>query len=105
MKNNIIDEENKKEFSENLQKKLNLELNKYDKENDKIFEEKFTKELNILANNFMSTISNNEKYMKNYYQFFQDFENFKEEANKLSPDFPHKSEILFDKIFSNVEDY
>ena len=98
MKNNIIDEENKKEFSENLQKKLNLELNKYDKENDKIFEEKFTKELNILANNFMSTISNNEKYMKNYYQFFQDFENFKEEANKLSPDFPHKSEILFDKI-------
>ena len=36
--------------------------------------------------------------MKNYYQFFQDFENFKEEAEKLSPDFPHKSEILFDKI-------
>jgi len=98
MKNNIIDEENKKEFSENLQKKLNLELSKFDKENDKIFEEKFTKELNILANNFMATISNNEKYMKNYYQFFQDFENFKEEANKLSPDFPHKSEILFDKI-------
>jgi hypothetical protein len=46
----------------------------------------------------MSSISNNEKYMKNYYQFFQDFENFKDEANQLAPDFPHKSEILFDKI-------
>ena len=98
MKNNIVDEENKKEFSENLQKKINIELNKFDKENEKIFEEKFNKELNILANNFMSTISNNEKYSKNYYQFFQDFENFKDEANKLTPDFPHKSEILFDKI-------
>ena len=98
MKNNIVDEENKKEFCDNLQKKINIELNKFDKENEKIFEEKFTKELNILSNNFMSTISNNEKYIKNYYQFFQDFENFKDEANKLTPDFPHKSEILFDKI-------
>ena len=98
MKNNIIDEENKKEFCENLQKKINLELNKFDKENEKIFEEKFTKELNILSNNFMSTISTNDKYIKNYYQFFQDFENFKDEANKLTPDFPHKSEILFDKL-------
>ena len=98
MKNNIVDEENKKEFCENLQKKINIELNKFDKENEKIFEEKFVKELNILSNNFMATISNNEKYIKNYYQFFQDFENFKDDANKLSPDFPHKSEILFDKI-------
>ena len=98
MKNNNIDEENKKEFCENLQKKINLELNKFDKENEKIFEEKFTKELNVLSNNFMLTISNNDKYIKNYYQFFQDFENFKDEANKLAPDFPHKSEILFDKI-------
>ena len=98
MKNNIVDEENKKEFCENLQKKINIELNKFDKENEKIFEEKFVKELNVLSNNFMATISNNEKYIKNYYQFFQDFENFKDEANKLSPEFPHKSEILFDKI-------
>ena len=98
MKNNNIDEDNKKEFCENLQKKINIELNKFDKENEKIFEEKFTKELNILSNNFMLSISNNDKYIKNYYQFFQDFENFKDEANKLAPDFPHKSEILFDKI-------
>ena len=98
MKNNIVDEENKKEFCENLQKKINSELNKFDKENEKIFEEIFTKGLNVLSNNFMSSISNNEKYMKNYYQFFQDFENFKDEANQLAPDFPHKSEILFDKI-------
>ena len=98
MKNNIVDEENKKEFCENLQKKINLELNKFDKENDKIFEEIYTKGLNVLSNNFLSSISNNEKYIKNYYQFFQDFENFKDEANQLTPDFPHKSEIFFDKI-------
>ena len=98
MKNNIVDEENKKEFCETLQKKINLELNKYDKENEKIFEEMYTKGLNTLSNNFLSSISNNEKYIKNYYQFFQDFENFKDEANKLTPDFPHKSEIFFDKI-------
>ena len=98
MKNNIVYEENKKEFCENLQKKINLELNKFDKENDKIFEEIYTKGLNVLSNNFLSSISNNEKYIKNYYQFFQDFENFKDEANQLTPDFPHKSEIFFDKI-------
>ena len=105
MKNNIVDEESKKEYLENLQKKINLELNKFDKENEKIFEEKFTKELNILSNNFMSSISNNEKYMKNYYQFFQDLENFKDEANKLAFEFPHKSEILLEKIMLIVRKF
>ena len=105
MKNTIIDEESKKEFAENMQKKINLELNKFDKENEKIFEEKFNKELNILSNNFMSNISSNDKYIKNYYSFFQDLENFKEEANKLSFEFPNKSEILFEKIMLIVRKF
>ena len=46
LKNNILDEENKKEFSEKLQAKINSELNKYDKENEKIFEVKFNTEIN-----------------------------------------------------------
>ena len=106
VKNSMLDEDNKKEFVEKLENKLNNELNKFDKENEKFFEEKFNEELNKLANNFISNFSNgNDLYSKNYYQFFSDFESFKEKANLLTPDFPHKTDILFDKILLIVKKF
>ena len=99
VKNNMLDEDNKKEFVEKLENKLNNELIKFEKENEKYIEEKFNEELNKLANNFIINFSNDsDLYTKNYYQFFSDFESFKEKANLLTPDFPHKTDILFDKI-------
>ena len=99
LKNNILDEDNKKEFSEKLQTKINSELNKYDKENEKIFEEKFNVEINKLSDEFISKfIGENNIYKDNYPKFFEDFESFKEKACQLTPDFPNKNEILLDKI-------
>ena len=98
----MLDEDNKRE----LEAKLNKELNKFDKENEKFFEEKFNEELNKLPNNFISNFSNGKDlYTKNYYQFFTDFENFKEKVNSLTPDFPHKTDILFDKILLIVKKF
>ena len=106
VKNSMLDEDNKKEFVEKLENKLNNELNKFDKENEKYFEEKFNEELNKLANNFISNFANgSDLYTKNYYQFFSDFESFKETANALTPDFPHKTDILFDKILLIVKKF
>ena len=98
MLNNIIDEETKKNYVINFQKKLRIEIDKFEKENEKILEDKFTKELNILYNNFMSNILNNEKYNKNNFLFFQDFESLRETAEKICPFFPEKENILFDKL-------
>ena len=58
LKNNILDEDNQKEFSEKLQSKINSELNKFDKENEKIFEEKFNIEINKLSEEFISKFNN-----------------------------------------------
>ena len=98
MLNNIIDEETKKNYVIHFQKKLKMEIEKFDKENEKILEEKFTKELNILYNNFMSDLTNSEKYNKNNFLFYQDLEFLRETAEKICPIFPEKENILFDKI-------
>ena len=105
--NNILDEDNKKEFSEKLQSKINSELNKFDKENEKIFEEKFNKEINKLSEEFLSQFTNKENniYKDNYSKFFEDIESFKEKANKLTPDFTNKNEIMFDKIITLMRKY
>ena len=106
LKNSLLDEDVKKEFESKFESKLNNELNKFDKENEKVFEEKFNEELTKLSNEFINTFqNNNDIYSKNYFQFFQDFENFKEKANALTPDFPHKSEILFDKILLIIKKF
>ena len=106
IKNSMLDEDNKKEFVEKLENKLNNEINKFEKENEKFLEEKFNEELNKLSNYFISNFSNGKDlYTKNYYQFFTDFENFKEKANSLTPDFPHKTDILFDKILLIVKKF
>ena len=106
VKNSMLDDDNKKEFVDKLENKLNNELNKFDRENEKFFEEKFNEEINKLVNNFTSKFSEgNDLYTKNYYQFFSDFESFKEKANSLTPDFPNKTDILFDKILLIVKKF
>ena len=105
-KNHILDEDNKKEFSDKLQSKLNSELAKFDKENEKIFEEKFNTELNKLSDKFISDfLEENSIHRDNYPKFFEDFDLFKEKAMKLTPDFPNKNTILFDKIISIMRKY
>ena len=98
LNNNLLDdEETKKEFSDKLEKKINIELSRFDKEIDKITEEKFENDLNDLSEKFIASFKQN-NYSKNYYKFFDDLEAFKEKANVITPDFPNKSQILFDKI-------
>ena len=68
------------------------------KEIDKITEEKFENDLSDLSNKFIESFKQN-NYSKNYYKFFDDLEMFKEKAYMITPDFPNKNQILFDKIF------
>ena len=98
MQNNIIDEETKKNYVINFQKKIKSEIEKFEKENELILKDLFTKELNILYNNFMSSMLNNDKYSKNNFLFYQDFENLRETAEQMYPNFPDKENILFDKL-------
>ena len=98
LSNNLIDDEDsKKEFSEKLEKKINQELVKFNKEIDKITEEKFENDLNIEANKFIESLKDMD-YSKNYYKFFDDIEIFKENSANITPDFPEKNQILFDKL-------
>ena len=54
LNNNLLDdEESKKEFSEKLEKKINVELSRFNKEIDKITEEKFENDLTDLSNKFI----------------------------------------------------
>ena len=98
LNNNMLDdEESKKEFSAKLEKKINAELNIFNKEIDKITEEIFENDLNNLSNQFVESFKKN-NYGNNYNKFFDDLESFKERAYTITPDFPNKSQILFDKI-------
>jgi hypothetical protein len=105
-KNNMLldDEETKKEFSEKLQSKITSELGKFNKEIDKITEEKFENDLNEYANQFINSFKD-KNYSKNYYKFFDDLDAFKEKANLITPDFPNKNQILFDKILLIVRKF
>ena len=108
LKNNVLDEDSKKDFSEKLQSKINNELIKFDKENSKIFEEKFIKELDILSNQFTSNFTgdnNNNIYKQNIPKFFEDFENFRETIKDITPDFENKNEIITDKIISILKQF
>ena len=102
---NLLDEEITKEYSEKIKKKLNEELIKFNKENEKLFEEKFSKDLNILSNQFMLNFSKGDIYESNPYQFFKDFEVFREKAISSTPDFPKKNEMLFDKILLIIKKF
>ena len=99
IKKSKLDEDNQKEYVKKLENKIDNEINKFEKENEKIIEDKFIEELDKLSNEFISNFTNgNNLYEKNYYQFFSDFESFKEKANSLTSNFTNKNDILFDKI-------
>ena len=104
-KNNFLDEEMTKEYSEKIKNKINEELIKFNKENEKLFESKFVNDLNILTNQFLNKFSNSDVYENNSYQFFQDFEVFREKAISSTPEFPRKNEMLFDKILLIIKKF
>ena len=105
MKNTLLDDEAKMEYTEKLKFKINNELTKFNKENENLFEEKFMRELNLLSNQFMQNFTNSEIYENNSYQFFQDFEAFRERTITSTPDFPRKNEILFDAILLIIKNF
>ena len=106
IQNSLLDDDNKKEYVEKLENKINNEINKFNKENEKYFEDKFNKELEILSNEFISNFSKeNDLYEKNYNQFFIDFESFKEKAFSITPNFPNKSDIFFDKVLIIIKKF
>lgn len=78
---------------------MNNELARFNKENEKIFEEKFLKDLNLLSNQFMQNFTNSEIYEHNSYQFFKDFEEFREKAISSTPDFPQKMKFYSTKYY------
>jgi len=105
MNNNLIDdEESKKEFSEKLEKKLNQELVRFNKEIDKITEEKFETGLGIETNKFIEFLKDAD-YSNNYYKFFDDVDTFKEKNMNITPDFPAKNQIMFDKVMLIVRKF
>jgi len=105
MNNNLIDdEESKKEFSEKLEKKLNQELVRFNKEIDKITEEKFETDLGIETNKFIESLKDAD-YSNNYYKFFDDVDTFKEKNMNITPDFPAKNQIMFDKVMLIVRKF
>ena len=103
LNNDLIDEENKKEFVEKLKKNLNNELDLFDKENEKIFKDNFESSLNDLSNNFLNDLS--KKDDNKYFDFFFEFDNFIQKAKQLSPDFPLKNDIIYDKVVEILRKY
>ena len=103
--NSMFDDDTKKDFIGKIKEKLENELKKFNKENEKIFEEKFNEEADNLIKKFSKNFEDNEKYSNNYYQFFNDMENYRDQIDNLTPDFPHKKEILFDKIMLLVRKF
>ena len=97
MNNGLIDEENKKEFGEKLKKKLNDEMKIFDKENEKLFEQNFGDLLDDLGEKFLKDLNDKEKNHK-YYDFLLEFDNFRQRAKEMAPDFPHKDDIIYDKV-------
>ena len=105
MNNNLIDDDdNKKEFSEKLGKKINQELVRFNKEIDKLTEEKFENDLSEETNKFIASLKDKD-YSKNYYKFFDEIDAFKEKNANLTPDFPAKNQILFDKVMLIVRQF
>ena len=97
--NELFDDEIKKEFGNKLQNKINEDLTNFNKENESIFEQKLNQDLDILSDKIINDIKNANKNNPNlnFHTFFQELDLFKEKANQLSPNFPHKNDIILDK--------
>ena len=103
LNNDLIDEENKKEFVEKLKKNLNNQMDKFDKENESIFRDNFESSLNDLSNNFLKDLS--KKSDNKNFSFFFEFDNFIQKAKQLSPDFPLKNDIIYEKVVEILRKY
>ena len=103
LNNDLIDEENKKEFLEKLKNNLNNQIDIFDKENEVIFKDNFESSLNDLSSNFLNNLS--EKENKKNFNFFFEFDNFIQKAKQLCPDFPLKSDIIYDKVVEILRKY
>jgi hypothetical protein len=96
--NELYDDEIKNEFSNKLKNKINEDLDNFNKENESILEQKFNQDLDILSDKIINDIKqNNNNTNLNFHSFFQELDLFKEKANKLSPNFAHKNDIILDK--------
>ena len=104
LNNDLIDEENKKEFVEKLKKNLNNKLEVFDKENEQIFKNNFESSLNELSNNFLQELSKKSDNNK-YFDFFFEFDNLIQKAKQLCPDFPQKNDIIYDKVVEILRKY
>jgi hypothetical protein len=103
LNNDLIDEEIKKEFVEKLKKNLNNQIDKFDKENESIFRDNFESSLNDLSNNFLKDLS--KKSDNKNFSFFFEFDNFVRKAKQLSPDFPLKNDIIYEKVVEILRKY
>ena len=103
LNNDLIDEENKKEFLEKLKNNLNNQIDIFDKENEVIFKDNFESSLNDLSKNFLNNLS--EKENKKNFNFFFEFDNFIQKAKQLCPDFPLKSDLIYDKVVEILRKY
>ena len=104
LNNDLIDEENKKEFVEKLKKNLDNKLDLFEKENEEIFKDKFESALNELSNNFLQNLSKQSDNNK-YFDFFFEFDNLIQKAKQLCPDFPQKNDIIYDKVVEILRKY
>ena len=96
-RNDLFDDDIKKEFADKLKKKMNDDLSHFNKENEVIFEQKLNKDLDILSDKIINSIKNKNNNDLNFNTFFQELDLFKEKANDLAPDFKHKNDIILDK--------
>ena len=96
-RNDLFDDDIKREYAEKLKRKMNEDLSHFDKENEEIFEQKLNKDLDILSDKIINSIRNQNNNDLNFHNFFQELDLFKEKANELAPDFKGKSDIILDK--------
>ena len=96
-RNDLFDDDIKKEYADKLKKKMNDDLSHFNKENEVIFEQKLNKDLDILSDKIINSIKNKNNNDLNFNTFFQELDLFKEKAKDLAPDFKHKNDIILDK--------
>ena len=104
-RNDLFDDDIKREYAEKLKRKMNEDLSHFDKENEEIFEQKLNKDLDILSDKIINSIRNQNNNDLNFHNFFQELDLFKEKANELAPDFKGKSDIILDKALLMAKRY
>jgi hypothetical protein len=100
----VMDETTSTEYLTKLKSRIAEEYKKFNDENAKFFENRMTENLEKNTKKIIDTFDS-DKYVKNYYQFFQDLENLREITEASTPDFPMKKEIIFEKMIHIVKKF